>query len=178
MIKVLETARLRLRALERSDASAIFALRSNEEVNKYLDRNPPKEIAEAKAFIEKIANSVKDDESYYWAITLKDDPALIGTICIWNLSDDKRTGELGYELLPTMQGKGIMQEAMKSVISFAAKDLGMKRLEAYSHKENLSSTKLLLKYNFILEPNKIDEHNASNVIYFLLPLPPDRNRDH
>ena len=177
MIKVLETARLRLRGLESGDESAIFALRSNEEVNKYLDRNPPREIAEAKAFIEKIASSVKDGESYYWAITLKDDPALIGTICIWNLSDDKRTGELGYELLPTMQGKGIMQEAMKSVISFAAKDLGMKRLEAYSHKENLSSTKLLLKYNFILEPNKIDEHNASIVIYFL-PLPPDRNRDH
>ena len=43
----------------------------------------------------------------------------------------------------------------------------MKRLEAYTHKDNLSSTKLLLKYNFMMDTNKVDEINPDNNIYFL-----------
>ena len=94
----------------------------------------------------------------------------MGTICIWNLSEDRKTGELGYELLPAMQRKGIMQEAIKRVIEFAEQDEQMKRLEAYTHKDNLSSTNLLLKYNFIMDTNKADEINPDyNIYFFSLP---------
>ena len=167
MIRELETKRLRLRELQLGDAPAIFLLRSSAEVNRYIDREPPTEIAEANAFIEKIQKGVSAGGSFYWAITFKDSNELVGTICIWNLSEDRKTGELGYELLPAMQRKGIMQEAIERVIEFAEQDEQMKRLEAYTHKDNLSSTKLLLKYNFIMDTNKVDEINPDNNIYFL-----------
>ena len=48
---VLKTERLILRQLISSDDKEIFALRSNDNVNKYLDRKPSKSIDDAKNFI-------------------------------------------------------------------------------------------------------------------------------
>ena len=44
---VLKTERLTLRKLASTDDNEIFALRSNENVNKYLDRKPSKSIDDA-----------------------------------------------------------------------------------------------------------------------------------
>ena len=51
---ILKTERLTLRQLISSDDKEIFALRSNDNVNKYLDRKPSKSIADAKKFIQTI----------------------------------------------------------------------------------------------------------------------------
>ena len=80
MIREIETKRLRLRELQPGDAPAIFLLRSSAEVNRYIDREPPTEIAEANAFIEKILKGVSAGGSFYWAITFKDSNELVGTI--------------------------------------------------------------------------------------------------
>ena len=115
-LAVLDTTRLLLRQLKETDVSAIYSLRSNEQVNQFLDRPTAKDPEEAKAFIQKIT----ENKSYYWGITLKEDGNLIGTICFWNLSADRKSAELGYELHPDYQGKGYMDEAIKEVIGFAS----------------------------------------------------------
>ena len=96
---VLKTERLTLRQLVSSDANEIFALRSNDNVNKYLDRKPAKSIDDAKTFIETINKNIQRNDSIYWAITLTGTNKLIGTICLFNLSDDNFKAEIGYELL-------------------------------------------------------------------------------
>src|SRR6516164_5567094 len=115
----LQSIRLKLRSLEDKDLTALYALRSNEQVNRYLDRPPARSVEDAQAFISKIRDAIAGNQSFYWAITLKDQPGLIGTICIWNLSADRKSAELGYELHPDYQGKGYMDEAIKEVIGFA-----------------------------------------------------------
>lgn len=163
----LQSIRLKLRSLEDKDLTALYALRSNEQVNRYLDRPPARSVEDAQAFISKIRDGIAGNQSFYWAITLKDQPGLIGTICIWNLSVDRKTAELGYELHPDNQGKGYMQEAITLVIRFAFDRIGLSVLEAYSHKDNSASTKLLLKNGFELETGKNDPDNKNNLIYFL-----------
>ena len=145
---VLKTARLTLRQLISSDVNEIFALRSNENVNKYLDRKPSKSIDDAKIFIETINKNIQSNNSIYWAITLNDTDKLIGTICLFDFSDDNLKAEIGYELLPDFQGKGIMQEAISKVIDFGIQHTGLNSIEAHSHSENKSSTRLLEKFNF------------------------------
>lgn len=155
---VLKTERLTLRQLLSSDANEIFALRSDPNVNKYLDREPGKSMNDAKTFIQIINENIQRNDSIYWAITLSDTDKLIGTICLFNFSDDNITAEIGYELLPEWQGKGIMQEATSKVIDFAIQHIGLNTIKAYTHAENQSSTRLLERFNFKKE-NDVAEGN-------------------
>jgi ribosomal-protein-alanine N-acetyltransferase len=145
---VLKTERLTLRQLIGSDDKEIFALRSNHHVNKYLDRRPSKTIDDAKNFIQAINENIQRNDSIYWAITLNGTNTLIGTICLFDFSNPDGKAEIGYELLPDFQGKGIMQEAASKVIDFGIQHIGLNSIEAYTHAENESSTRLLEKLNF------------------------------
>ena len=145
---VLKTDRLILRQLVSSDDNEIFALRSDNNVNKYLDRGPSKSIDDAKTFIQTISENIQKNDSIYWAIALNSTDKLIGTICLFDFSDDNLKAEIGYELLPDFQGNGIMQEAALRVIQFGFQHVGLNSIVAYTHSENQSSTRLLEKLNF------------------------------
>ena len=164
---VLHTDRLILRSLEKHDEEGIFNLRSDKRVNQYLGRKDLTLRSEAGAFIEKIISNVAGGNSYYWAITLKGDPSLVGTICIWNIADDRTTAEVGYEMDPGHQGKGIITEALAAVIEFGFNQVGASTLEAYTHKDNLASTRVLLKHHFVLQPDRRDSENDDLRIYTL-----------
>ena len=153
----LKTERLTLRQLVSSDANEIFALRSDGNVNKYLNRKPSKSIDDAQTFIQTINENIQRNDSIYWAITFSGADKLIGTICLFDLSDDNFKAEIGYELLPGFQGKGIMQEATSKVIDFGIQHIGLNSIEAYTHFENQSSTRLLEKFNF--KKHSVDGNN-------------------
>ena len=164
---VLFASRLLLRQLEETDDKAIFSLRSDDRVNRFLDRKKPTAIEEASTFIHQINASIAENNSLYWAITLKEKHTLIGTICLWNYSPDRKTAELGYELSPEQQGKGLMQEALQAVTRYAFEKAGFTTLEAYTHKDNLASTRLLLKQGFTYMPDRVENENENHVIYAL-----------
>jgi len=145
----LSSERLALRQLALSDAAAIFALRSDERVNRYIDRPACQSIGEAEAFVEKIAAGVAAGNCLYWAVCLRENPLLIGTICMWNFSEDGHSAELGYELSPDVQGRGIMSEAVGCVLAYAFGTLGLQAVEAYTHPENAPSEKLLHGHGFL-----------------------------
>ncbi len=146
---LLTTARLILRQLSPSDAGAIFVLRSDEQVNRYLDRPACRSLEEAEAFVEKINAGIRQDKSLYWAICLRENPLLIGTICLWNFSEDGQTAELGYELSPAVQGRGIMSEAVGCVLKYVFGALGLQNVEAFTQEENAPSKNLLRVHGFL-----------------------------
>jgi len=96
----LSSKRLILRKPVLDDAREIFNLRSNEQVNKYLDRQVATSIEDAVTFIEKILAIINKNEGCYWAICLKENPRPVGTICYFDFSSDQTTAEIGYELHP------------------------------------------------------------------------------
>lgn len=164
---LLTTPRLQLRPLKESDAEGIFALRSSAAVNKYIDRPSQTKPEEASAFITKISGLTAEGKSCYWALTEKEKDALIGTACIWNLSADGQTAELGYEMNPTHQGKGLMTEAVKAVIDFAFSQTELQTLEAWTHKDNQASSQLLLKLGFMQEQGRKDPESENLLIFVL-----------
>jgi [ribosomal protein S5]-alanine N-acetyltransferase len=166
---VLKTERLTLRQLSVNDDKEIFALRSDKQVNKYIDRDPSNTIEDARKFIHKIAKVVKQNEGIYWAITLTNNDKLVGTICLFNFSNENDRAEIGYELLPAFQGQGIMQEATSKVLAFGLDVIGVKTIEAYTHLENKNSSKLLEKYNFKKQEN-IDSNSDGMCVIFKLSL--------
>ena len=169
---LLTTDRLILRKLEMDDAGELLKLRSDESVNKYLERPKSTTINEVIEFINKIETGISKNESFYWAISLKNESKLIGTICLWNLDKENSRAEVGYELLPAYQGKGLMQEALSKIIEYAFQTLGFKTITAYPDSANERSVRILEKNNFRRDKTLEDEYyreggSVNEVIYSL-----------
>jgi ribosomal-protein-alanine N-acetyltransferase len=163
---ILITERLTLRQLVTSDEQEIFTLRSDSEINKYLDRPVSNTIDDAKIFINKVNENINKNDSLYWAITLGDKNILIGTICLFGFSDENGTCEIGYELLTNFQGQGIMKEAAEKVIDYAFNTIKVQKIEAFLHRDNQRSIKLLDKISF-RNSNKLDKTNPELICYHL-----------
>ena len=161
----LKTERLILRQLTEDDTQEIFFLRTDESVNRHIERPKPENINGARDFILKTNNGIKQNEMIDWAITLKDAHKLIGTICLWNFSRDKTKAEVGFELKPEYQGQGIMNEALEIILEFGFKTVALTSIDAYTHKDNISSIKLLKKNNFEQNSELIDNENSNNIIF-------------
>ncbi len=150
----LTTERLILRQPDITDDREVFLLRSDEQVNRYIDRPRAITVADVRQFIDKINAGIAQNDRLYWVICPADPKAglpdrPVGTICLWNFSPEMEVAEIGYELLPEFQGKGIMQEAVAKIIEFSFLTLKLKSLEACADVGNGPSIKLLEKFNFV-----------------------------
>ena len=163
---ILTTERLTLRQLSIADQQNIFALRSDKEINKYLDRQPSKTIEDAVNFINKVNDNIKKNNSIYWVITLTKTKTFVGTICLFDFSNEKSSCEIGYELMTKFQGQGIMKEATEQVIDYAFRRLQFQKIIAYTHNRNRNSIKLLTKFNF-LQSKEAEKENADFNIFTL-----------
>jgi len=164
----IQTNRQLLRKIVESDSSIILFLRSDEMINKYIERpdnRKTKNIADALNHIKKINTEAENNTSFSWGITLQNHPEIIGSICLWNFSKDRKVAEVGYDLIPKHQNKGIMSEALASVLDFGFSKLHVDKIEAFTHAQNQNSIKLLEKNGFNVVPDKKDMDNLSNLIF-------------
>lgn len=149
---VLETERLMLRKVEKSDAEYIFKLRSDETYSKWTGVKRYEDLIEAEKYLEKIGRMIDRNEVASWSILLKDTTHYVGGIALWNISDNKTQAEIGYDLLPEFRGKGYIQEAIRAVINFAFEELNMEKIVANEVRmENIKSVKVLEGIGFQLE---------------------------
>lgn len=152
------TERLTLRQLSMDDQQHILALRSNPEINKYLNREASKTMEDAAKFINRVNDNIQQNNSLYWAITKAN--SFAGTICLFNFSNESNSCEIGYELLPEFQGQGIMREAAKKVIDYTFHALQFQTIAAHTHNENRPSINLLTKLHFLNSGNTDSENPA------------------
>ena len=148
---ILQTQRLTLRHIDKSDAPDLFKLRSDKRVMQFIDRPMAESVQDALTLITKIEDSLLQNDGITWAISLKEDPKLIGTIGFWRLDKPNYRAEIGYMLMPEMQGKGIMQEAISTVIKFGFENLQLHSIEANVNPLNILSKKILEKNGFVQE---------------------------
>lgn len=158
----LETERLNLRQLSFADVQAIYELRSDHEIAKLTGREPATNIHDAKAYIQKIENLFNENACVFWAISYKGQSALIGALCFWNFDINKKSIEIGYELLPEFQKKGIMAESLEAIINFGFENIGADIITAFPSALNPSSVSILEKLNFKLVYDTF-QHNHDNV---------------
>ncbi|NHQ85898.1 GNAT family N-acetyltransferase [Iodobacter sp. HSC-16F04] len=75
----------------------------------------------------------------------------LGALGLNNICQEHKNAELGYWLLPQHWGKGIMQEALQGLLSYAFNELKLHRISAEVETENLKSQQLLQAFHFTLE---------------------------
>lgn len=162
---VLETERLTLRELNLNDTKAIFGLRTNKEVVEFIDRKTLNNLSETRAFIDRISQLTTNNKGVFWVIESKNNNQVIGTIGLRNFEDEEDYAEIGYELDPSYQQKGFMSEAFEVVLKYGFKQMELKTIEAFTHKNNTASISLLEKQKFVFEPEIKDEGFENNISY-------------
>jgi ribosomal-protein-alanine N-acetyltransferase len=164
---VLETARLQFRQMSETSVRGIFDIRTNDTVNKYIHRIPPASIEEIEAYIIKMNDAMeKHGQCIIWAISLKGQEDCMATICYFNISEENKRAEIGFEMHPDHFGKGYMQEAIEVVMEYGFDTMKLQGLNAYAHKDNKRSIKLLEKNGFMYDES-IRLKDLSDFRYYL-----------
>ena len=161
----LKTKRLLLRSLTEKDTDALFLLRSNVLVNKFIARKPPSKMEEVRTFIQDRMVEVENNKIRFWVILKKENSNVLGTICLWNFNDKKTIAEVGYDLHPDYHNQGFMSEAMLVVLDYGIAKLQLNSIEAFTHKENVNSIKLLNKFGFSCDEKRRDPNVPTNKIF-------------
>ncbi|WCL83032.1 GNAT family N-acetyltransferase [Saprospira sp. CCB-QB6] len=155
---MLQNDQLLLRYMEEEDARALFQLRSDAEQMRYVNRPLHQSEAESLAHIEMLQEHIETGKSISWAISLPGHPRMLGAICLFSFSDDRKEAEVGYELHPNVQRQGLMKAALKLVLEYANEQLGLRYVHAHTHRDNEASKRLLAHYQFrILGASPIEQ---------------------
>jgi ribosomal-protein-alanine N-acetyltransferase len=153
----LETKRLVLKQINSNDADAILALRSNDEVMKYIPRPYLKTKEDALELIAMFDDKIENGIGINWGIYFLNEPEkLLGIIGHYRIKPEHYRAEVGYMLFPEYNGKGIVSEALQKVVEYGFKEMKLHSIEAILDPENKGSEKVLLKNGFVKEAHLIE----------------------
>lgn len=143
---VLEANRLLLRELREEDLYSYHRLFSNESVLEFYGMKPKKEPEE---LIRRLKRTIKlfPKKGIRFAICLKSDDNLIGTIGFKNWDSRSKKAEVSYDLSPKYWNKGYMTEALQAVTDFGFR-YDLNRIEAWVMTENEASARVLKKCGY------------------------------
>ena len=159
-IPVIETERLLLRKMDKSDVKEIFYLRSDKDMMRYIPRPLCVTEEDALKLIRLIQQGYRKNTGINWGITVKPDNTLIGTVGFVRMHPEHNRAELGYMLDKNHHRKGIMTEAVAKVIEYGFEQMHLHTIEAVIDPGNIASEILLKNFGFEKEA-----HFKENFLY-------------
>ncbi len=145
----LETNRLILREIKRSDAKDLFEYAKQENVGPNAGWEPHKRIEDSLEFINYSIKKREFGQPGVFAIIKKDNYQMIGTIEIHSYNEFK--GEIGFVLNPDYWNQGLITEAAKAVVIYGMEILELKRLTYCHFPDNPRSKRVCEKLEFTFE---------------------------
>lgn len=168
----LETERLILRRFKLSDVNDMFDnWASDENVSRYVGWNAHKDKNET---MKLLVSWIEDynNNSYNWAVELKDTHELIGNISAFSVSVNNSNCEIGYCYGQKFWGKGYATEALKAVLYYMLKNCEMHIVYAKHYSLNHASGRVMQKAGMVkeavLKERRYDEETDtySDLIYY------------
>lgn len=144
-LPVLETERTILRKVTLQDAEDLYAYASDEEVSKYTTWHPHRSIEDTRQFICQIMQKYENKEIAPWGIEDKHTGTFIGTCGFGHWNTRHARAEIAYILSRTYWNQGYMTEIVKRMIQFGFEKMGLVRIEARCHPENIASARVMEK---------------------------------
>lgn len=170
----LETKRLLLRPIEKTDAEAVFSYRSNAWVNRYQGWIPAT-ISDVYYFINyKVSQEMNLPGTWVQFVVIeKDINEIIGDIGVHFLSSDAFQVEMGCTLNQLFHGQGYAAEALSEIIDYLFNSLNKRRIMASIDPRNLSSVRLFERLGFRREAHfresvYLDGEWADDLVYAML----------
>lgn len=144
--QTIETENLILRPFNKNDIPYVFKnWASDEEVVKYLTWPAHNEIKMSEIYVKSELKQYVNRDHYNWAIVLKGLNEPIGSIGAVEIDHRAEKVEIGYSLGKKWWNKGLMTEALNTVIKYFFDVVSVNRVEAKHDVENEASGKVMLK---------------------------------
>ena len=148
MTREIQTERLLLRPWKSEDLEDLYAYSQCDEVGSMAGWRPHTSRAEAeKALAEYMTQEL------HWALVDKENGRVIGAV---KLNPDPNRGRfyakaISFVLSPSHWGRGLMTEAVRAVIGYAFRELGIDLLSAFHYEGNQRSRRVIEKCGFEYE---------------------------
>ena len=147
----IETDRLVLRPFRTRDADRVQALAGAVEVYQMTQNVPhPYEDGMAERWIASRATAFYKRQGVFFAVTLRSDETLIGSISL-GLTTTHRRGELGYWIGVPYWGRGYCTEAAVATVRYGLDDLGLHKVTSRHFAINPASGRVLEKAGLLKE---------------------------
>jgi ribosomal-protein-alanine N-acetyltransferase len=131
-----------LRRLEDFDADAIYAMRSDAEVMRYI--REPQKRRETEKWIRLVSSRWEKDKMGFCAVIEKKSEKLIGWCGVWRLAETGEV-EIGYAIAKKFWNQGLATEAAKALLEYAFANIKTDRITAVADPENVSSRRVMEK---------------------------------
>ncbi len=144
-IPALQTERLILRPFAAADAAEVMRLAGDRALADTTLHIPhPYEKGMAEQWIGRHAENFKNDQGITWAVTRREDGALLGAISLMAMVKG-REAELGYWIGKPYWTKGYCTEAGGAVLRYAFRELALGRVYASHFTRNPASGRVMQK---------------------------------
>lgn len=170
----LETERLILRQFELNDAEMMYTNWANDpQVTEYLTWIEHQSVNETEELIKGWVKGYCHLARYHWAVVVKDDYQVIGSIGAVTVLERDCKAVLGYCLARPYWNKGYATEALQAVVDYFFGRVGFNRLEALHVKDNEASGRVMAKVGMKKEGEMpqyiiVKGHKRDMVLYGLL----------
>lgn len=148
---ILETERLNLRKLSKSDAGFILELLNEPSFLQNIGDKGVRNNDDAVQYI--LTGPIDSYERYgfgQWLVELKDSGEPIG-MCGLMKKDALPDADIGFAFLPRFWSKGYAVEAATAVMAYGSRDLGLRRIVAVVNPDNEGSIRVLEKIGLKFE---------------------------
>jgi len=148
---ILTTDRLRLRAPVSEDFEDFHRLLSFPEVSRFSNWPDAPKRAQIERSVKWMCAAYSKAKSCAWIIEDPTSGLFLGAIRFNRIDNHWRWAEIGYEIHPSVWGKGLMTEAVKAVTRCGFDQFSLNRIEAWTLPGNPASDRVLEKASFRYE---------------------------
>ena len=150
-IPPLETERLILRRMQKTDADDMYDYARRQDTTRYLTWNPHPDRKFSYQYLVYINTQYRAGGFYDWAVVHRDSGRMIGTCGFTRFDFGNEAAEIGYVINPDFWGRGYATEAVRRVIRFGFDYLSLHRIEAKFMEGNDASRRVMEKCGMIFE---------------------------
>ena len=138
---MLETARLFLRPFNKNDIDAVYTMRSDADVMRFI-REPQTRRGEAESWINLTSSRWEKEKIGFCAVIEKSSNQFIGWCGLWRLKETDEI-EVGYALVKDFRGQGYASEAAKALLIYGFDRLNFREIVAVARPENRNSWRVM-----------------------------------
>lgn len=143
MLIMFETERLILRKLKNSDTTAIFEMRKDPDIMRYISE-PQTDLESSVNWIIKMSEKWDKERIGFSAVVVKETKEFIGWCGLWTLKETDEI-EVGYAIAKKFWGKGYATEAAERCLQYGFGELKLDKIVALAYPENKASQQVMKK---------------------------------
>ena len=138
--------------LHKSDLKDLHLIMKNPKVARFLPEQSYESVEMVVELFDLLFAAIRDEKGYAWKIVDKNIVPFrtIGLVDVLLIEPEKSMGSLAYILSESYWGKGLGTAVLKTIISWAFFQIGLKKLMAPVVRRNVGSTKVLKRSGFSL----------------------------